>query len=121
MKILKIIAHIAVLYGFYFVGSLIQAELDLFIPGSIIGMVLLFLALTFKLIKDSWIEEGTQFLIKDMPLLFVPITVGIINYLELFSGKGFSLILIVLISTALVMISSGLTAQFFLLRKAKIE
>ena len=36
---------------FYFVGECISHFIHGFIPGSVIGMVLLFLALAFKVVK----------------------------------------------------------------------
>lgn len=84
---------------------------NLFIPGSVIGMILLFLLLSTNILKVSWIEEGAQVIIRHMILFFIPATVGIINYFGLFSGRGFLLIVIVLISTVLVMVGSGLVGQ----------
>ncbi|MBM7572459.1 CidA/LrgA family protein [Aquibacillus albus] len=118
MKVFRIIIHIIILYSIYIVGVSIQKAFDLFIPGSIIGMILFFLLLVSNIIKPAWVEEGTNYLIRIMPLIFVPVTVGIINYLGVFSGKGTLLILIALFSTALVMISSSLIAQWLLKRKA---
>lgn len=119
MNILRLILHILILYAFYYIGVWIQTTFNLFVPGSIIGMLLFFLLLTTKVLKVKWIENGTQFLLRHMPLLFVPVTVGIINYLNLFSGKGFVLVLIVLISTAIVMTSGGWIAQWLL--KGKVN
>ncbi|MCT2534389.1 CidA/LrgA family holin-like protein [Aquibacillus koreensis] len=116
MKVLHIILQIAILYGFYSVGVWIQESLNLFIPGSIIGMILLFCLLVTKVIKPVWIETGAHTLMKDMPLLFLPVTIGIVNHLDLFVGKGLFLIAIVLISTAMVMICSGHITQVLLKR-----
>lgn len=116
MQLFKIIIHIILLYGLYICGTWIQQSLNLFIPGSIIGMILLFSLLMTKAIKPNWIKDGSQLLIKNMPLLFIPVTVGIINYLELFTGKGILLAIIILVSTTLVMVSAGHVSQR-LLRK----
>jgi len=59
----------------------------------------------------TWIEDGAVFFNNNLPLFFIPATVGIIDYFYLFSGKGFLLIIIVLVSTALVMSVSGLVSQ----------
>lgn len=118
MKLLTIILHILVLYGLYLLGLWMKTLLSLPIPGSVIGMLLLFVLLITNIIKPIWIEDGTELLLKVMPLLFVPVTVGIINYLDLFAGSGFMLVIIVLFSTLLVMITSGMTTQWLLQRKA---
>ncbi|MDC3418189.1 CidA/LrgA family protein [Aquibacillus salsiterrae] len=119
MNIFKISLHITLLYCFYLIGVWIQTTFNLFIPGSIIGMLLFFLLLATNVLKDSWIETGTKTLLNHMPLLFVPVTVGIINYLGFFSGKGLLLVFIVILSTAIVMISAGWLA--LLLLKGKVD
>ncbi|MDE5415851.1 CidA/LrgA family protein [Alkalihalobacterium chitinilyticum] len=117
MTILRIIMHIAILYLFYWVGAWIQQTFDLFIPGSIIGMLLLFVLFATKVIKPKWIEYGTSLLLRHMPLLFLPVTVGVLNFLDVFSGKGFLLVIIALISTIIVMVCSGALSQLLATRK----
>lgn len=72
-----------------------------------------------KIVKVEWIEKGALLLIKYLPLLFLPITVGVITFFDVFIGKGFFIIVIVLISTTLVMVSSGLISQFLLKEKVQ--
>lgn len=112
MNILKIILHIFFLTCIYLFGNWIQETLGLFIPGSVIGMLLLFGLLITNVIKVQWIEAGAAFLNKYLALLFVPVTVGIVNYLGLFAGKGILLFVIVMVSTALVMGGSGLISEW---------
>ncbi|WP_029270181.1 CidA/LrgA family protein [Virgibacillus alimentarius] len=117
LNIGKIIFHIIILYCLYFIGNWVQDTLDLFIPGSVIGMILLFILLLTNILKVTWIEQGAQFLIKNLSLLFIPVTVGVIDYFSLFAGKGVRLIGIVLLSTVLVMIISGAVSQWIGNRK----
>lgn len=107
MKYLKIILQISVLFLFYYIGEAIQSAFSLFIPGSIIGMLLFFALLTFKLIRVEWVADGIDLLIKDMPIFFVPVTVGVVQYLDFFYGKGSLMILLVIISTFLTIGVSG--------------
>lgn len=117
MRIVKIIMQIAVLYIIFMAGTWIQKTFQLFIPGSIIGMLLLFLLLLMGAFKQEWIETGSLFLIKYLPLLFVPVTVGIISFLDVFTGKGMLIILIVLMSTVIVMVCTGLVSQWLVVKK----
>ena len=109
--------HIIILYGIYLIGNWIQVALNLFIPGSVIGMVLLFIFLMTNIIKVTWIEEGSKLIINHLTLFFIPATVGVMNYFELFKGNGFLLVLIALLSTALVMALSGVVSQWLMRRK----
>ncbi|WP_181347574.1 CidA/LrgA family protein [Thalassobacillus sp. CUG 92003] len=113
MKFIKIIVQIAMLYGFYFLGEQFQHVLNLPIPGSIVGLLVLFGALLVKAIPVTWIEEGAGTLLHYLTLLFVPATVGVINYLYFFSGKNIGLVLIVMVSTLITMLASGTVSQIF--------
>ncbi len=119
-KIYKIIIQIAFLYGIYLVGHWIQEALNLFVPGSVIGLIILFILLSTNVVKDVWVEKGANFFVKHLTLFFIPATVGIINYYGVFSGKGFLLIVIVLLSTVLVMAGSGLVTQW-MMRGKEVE
>ncbi|HHY21883.1 MAG TPA: CidA/LrgA family holin-like protein [Bacilli bacterium] len=119
MNWLRIAVHIGFLYLLYFIGVTIQKTFDLFMPGSMIGMLILLLLLSTKVVKVKWIEEGTAFLLRHMPLVFLPVTVGILSFLDVFSGKGFLLIVVALISTYMVMIASGWVSQKLAVRKER--
>ncbi|MFD0953697.1 CidA/LrgA family protein [Virgibacillus natechei] len=117
LKVMKAIIHIAVLYVIYELGSWIQRAFDLLIPGSVIGMVLLFILLMTGIVKVTWVEEGARFFINHLTLFYIPVTVGIINYFYLFAGWGFLLVIIALVSTMMVMATSGYITQLLVRTK----
>ncbi|MFG6118666.1 MULTISPECIES: CidA/LrgA family protein [Thalassobacillus] len=110
-KAVTIIVQLIGLYFLYWVGTAIQKVLHLFIPGSVIGLVLLFALLSLKLVSEQWVQKGAGFMITHLPFFFIPATVGIISYAYIFKGKGILLIGIGMFSTALVMGLSGAVAQ----------
>lgn len=105
------IFHILILSIFYLLGMFIQKVFNLFIPGSVIGLILLFILLVTNIIKLSWIKEGAQFLVNHLVLFFIPPTVGIMNYFDVFSGKGFFLVIITIVSTVIVIGVSGIVSE----------
>lgn len=111
MKIIKTIAQIALLCGFSIAGDWLHNLLHLPIPGSIIGMFLLLVALVVKICPLKWIETGAEFLLAYLPLMFIPAIVGVMNYTHLFAGSGVLLLFIVVVSTLIVMIAAGHTSQ----------
>lgn len=120
MKYVYFSLQMVLLYIFFFIGEWLQMISKLPVPGSIIGMVMLFLALTFKVIKREWLSLGSTFLLKNLPLLFVPATVGIIDYLELFQGYGILSLIISFVSTMFVFISSSLISEKMLKNEKKL-
>ncbi|MFD1852044.1 CidA/LrgA family protein [Oceanobacillus bengalensis] len=117
LKSIKIVLHICLLYILFQVGNWIEQTFHLFIPGSVIGMIILFILLLIKVINISWIEEGATFMIKHLTFFFIPVTVGIMSYLDLFRGNGIVLVLITIASTLLVMLSAGHVSQWMITRK----
>ncbi|WP_180232762.1 CidA/LrgA family holin-like protein [Bacillus sp. AFS055030] len=116
MRFVQLIVQISFLYLLFFIGNIIQKQFHLMIPGSIIGMLLLFCLLFIPLFKEKWVRDGSNFLSKHLTLLFIPATVGIMNYSSILNVHGLISILIVLVSTAVVFsltasISSYLTSR----------
>jgi holin-like protein len=117
VKLGKMIGSIVLLYIIFQFGNWVQRTFHLFIPGSVIGMIVLLLLLSTKLVRMSWIEEGANYIITNLAFFFIPVTVGIIEYYHLFMGKGFLLIVIVLVSTIFVMGGSGYVSQWLIRRE----
>ncbi|WP_102345235.1 CidA/LrgA family protein [Bacillus sp. Marseille-P3661] len=111
MKGIQIIFQILILYGFYYLGSWVQVTFQLLMPGSIIGMLLLFCLLCTKIFKLNWIDQGASFLLTHLSLLFVPVTVGIVDFFDLFRGKGLLSVVVIIVSTITVMVVSAVVSQ----------
>lgn len=111
MKGIRVILQIAILFMFSFVGDVLHNVLNLPIPGSIIGLILLLICLSCKLMPASFIADGAGLLLSLLPLLFIPAMVGIIKYPSLFSIDGGILFFIIIMSTIVTMIAAGYTSQ----------
>ena len=96
---------------FAFVGELLHHFIPLPIPASIYGILLLFLALEFNLLKVKDIKETSSFLIAIMPIMFLPPAVGIVESWGLIREAWFPYLLVILVSTVVVMAVSGLVTQ----------
>jgi len=112
MKWIKMILQILILFVVCEVGVIIQQFFNLFIPGSVIGLILMFVILTTGILPLQFVEEGSKFMNKHLVLFFIPATVGIMNYYELFAGKGVLLIFITMLSTFCVIGSAGFVSQW---------
>ncbi|KGR83960.1 CidA/LrgA family protein [Lysinibacillus odysseyi] len=112
MKIIRIIAQVGILWLFYFIGVLIVEWTGIFIPPSIIGLVLLWALLMLNIIKVKLIQEGAGFLIAFLTLFFIPATVGVVDYPELLTVSGLLLVLAVFLSTIVTIIATGKLSQY---------
>lgn len=107
MRILRTVLQILILWLFYFVGSWIVQITGLVIPGSIVGLILLWIALALKWVDLRWVADGANFLIAFLTLFFIPSTVGVIQYPELLSVPGMLLVTAVFLSTLIAFVLTG--------------
>lgn len=102
MKVLRQLSLILVIWA---VGEYISHFISkiVAIPGSIIGMILLFLLLQFKLIRVEQIKEVSNFFLDNLAFFFVPAGVSLITSLDIIKENALILIAIIVITTAIVM------------------
>lgn len=112
MQIIRTIAQIGILIIYYYLGVLIVKLTGIFIPASIIGLILLWLSLHFKLLKVQYILDGASFFLAYLTLFFIPATIGVIQYPELLSSAGIHLVVAVIISTLLTVVVTGKWSQW---------
>lgn len=111
---MKYIKQIMIILLFSFLGELLNYIIPLSIPASIYGMALLFLALTTKIIKLEQIEDIAEYLLSIMLIFFVPSAVGIMDTFFEYQDSMLPIILIVIISTLVVLIVTGLVSQLMI-------
>ncbi len=63
-------------------GEIMKYFIPLPIPGSIYGLILMFVLLLAKVIKVEHVKETGEFLIEIMPLMFIPAGVGLVTSWE---------------------------------------
>ena len=102
---------------FCFVGECISQCIHGFIPGSVIGMVLLFLALAFKVVKPCHVNKISKLLTDNMGLFFLPAGVGLMTSIGVISHYWAVILISCVISTILVIASVALVQQNFEKRK----
>jgi len=96
---------------FYLLGEMISLLLNGFIPGSVIGMVLLFLSLLLKIVRPEWVKNTATVITRNMAVFFVPAAVGLVAYVELLSNSLVTIFSAIIISTILTIIAVGLVQQ----------
>ncbi|MBD5823658.1 CidA/LrgA family protein [Lactococcus petauri] len=115
---MKIYFQLLIIFGFSFVGDTLSNSLHLPVPGSILGMIFLFLALQFKVLKFTDVDEVGSFLINNMTILFLPAGVGIMSKWSLISDFWWQIALIVLLALIVNVFVLGHLVQFI---KVKYE
>ena len=118
MKIIKQAILVLVLLQ---IGNLISKLISpiILIPGSIIGMILLFTFLLKDLIKLDHIEELSSFLLKHMGFFFIPLGVSLLNSVDLLKAVWVELAIVLLVSCFLVMFVSSKVTDIMIQRTKK--
>ena len=105
--LLSYLGSFAIILAALAVGKGISALLPFAFPGSILGMLLLFLLLNFQLIKLHWVLPAGGLLLRHMALLFVPVAVGLLAYLDVVMHSWLAILLNVLLGIALILLVVG--------------
>lgn len=106
---------------FYALGELIAWLLHGFIPGSVIGMLLLFGALCLKIVKAHHVRPVAKFLCDNMALFFVPAGVGIVNTMDILSEYWQAVLIACSVSTVVVIVVVASVQEWFEKRRKKAE
>lgn len=119
---MKIFNQLGIILGIWAGGEIISSLFNsiINIPGTIIGMIILFLFLQFKVIKEDTIKEVTDFLLNNMAIFFVPAGVSLIQSLGLITENIVVLILCITVATIIIMFVTGKTVDF-MIRKSYMK
>lgn len=111
--------QLAIILGIWAVGEYISSFIQsvVIIPGSIIGMILLFLLLQFKAIKIDSIKEISDLFLDNMAMFFIPAGVSLINSLDLIADNIFVILISIILSTAIVMYITGIIVEKMIQKK----
>ncbi|WP_114193682.1 CidA/LrgA family protein [Edaphovirga cremea] len=108
----QFIRAFALIYLCLFLGNAISALLPITIPGSIIGMLILFALLSSQILPPKWVKPGCHLLIRYMALLFVPIGVGVMSYYDQLRSQFGPLVVSCAVSTLIVMLVVAYSSHY---------
>ncbi len=103
---MKIIKQIFYILFFYVLGESVAIGIrllvpGLFIPGTLLGMLFLFVALFTRFIKPESLDDIGSFLTSNMSFFFIPASISILDYLDLLEASLFRIIILITITLLL--------------------
>lgn len=96
------------------ISNVIAKLLPFPMPASVIGLILLFILLSLKIVKLEHVETLGNSLTSLIGFLFVPAGISVINSLGVMQQYGIQIGLVVLIATIMLLGITGLFSQFIL-------
>lgn len=99
---MKIFKQIGLILLFYVIGEVLSYLILLvlprfFIPGPIIGMILLLLVMNFRWIKLKDVDEVGSFLTSNMAFFFIPAAVSVLEYFDVISPVIWQIAIVIVI------------------------
>lgn len=94
-------------------GELLGRAAALPVPGPVIGLLLLLVALQLPGLRAP-VAAAAQALLAHLSLLFVPVGVGVVAHLSLVGEHGLRLLVVIVLSTWVGMVVTALLARAWL-------
>lgn len=106
--------QIIIILAVWSCAYVLQKLLNLPVASGVLGFFLLLFLLEMKWLKLAHVERGADLLLAELLLFFIPPVVGVIQYQDLLITSGWKILLVILISTALVMMVSVYSVRLLL-------
>ena len=120
-RILKIITQVGIIFGVCWAAQIVEQALPFAFPASVIGMILMFLLLAFRVQKVDHIREKSDFLLGNMAFFFIPAGVSIINYFDVLKDWVFQLIFICIVTTVITFVVTAYSMRFVMYLMARFS
>ena len=101
---------------FFLAGEFISALFAWPVPGSVLGMLLLFVVLVVRGAISEPLRQSSQNLLPYLPLFIVPASVGIVNHMDLLKDDGLLIMFAMVISLLAGLPLAGWVMQWFMTR-----
>ena len=116
---MKYVKQLLIIILISFMGELLNYIIPLPIPGSIYGMLLMFILLCSGILKLEQVKKTGKFLLDIMPIMFIPSLAGLVENAETIRTMLLPLLVICIVTTLIVAAVSGLATEQLLKRKEK--
>ena len=97
-------------------GEMLAFALHLPIPGPVIGMALLLVALALRPALLPRLKPTSSTLLTHLSLLFVPAGVGVMVHFQRLEQEGVAIVTAIVVSTLLAIAATAATASFLMRR-----
>lgn len=118
---MKYLKQFFIILAVSFAGEILNRLIPLPVPGSIYGIVILFVLLCTGIVKVKDVKEVSKLLIEIMPIMFIPAAAGLIESWGVVKSGVIQYIVLTLVSTVVVMAVSGIVTQIFIRHGKKKE
>lgn len=119
-----VLIQIGIMFLVLFVSSVLSALMPASfpVPTPVWGLVILYLLLTFKIIKVEQVERVSTFFISILGFLFVPSGIQLYQNIDIIQKDGLRLIIVIVLSTIILLVVVAYTARLLIaIRKRLVK
>lgn len=103
-QVSTVVVQVLALSALWLLAAWLQVRLHVPMPASLLGLLLLTVALFAGVVKAGWIRQGVNWLLGEMLLFFVPAVLAVVNHPELLHSQGWRVCAVIGLSTVAVMV-----------------
>lgn len=103
----KVVLQVVVLSCIWLSMNVLRQHFGWSMPAGLIGFGLLAAGLFSGVIKVQWLKGGTNWLLAEMLLFFVPAVLVVTEYPELIQNQGLRILAVIISSTLCVMVATA--------------
>lgn len=111
LRVCSTVLQVSLLSGVWLTMDALRNHFSWSMPAGLLGFLLVAAGLFSGLIKPRWMQLGTQWLMAEMLLFFVPAILVIRQYPELIASQGLRILAVVVLSTLCVMAVTALAVD----------
>lgn len=108
---MKILKQLAIILTVCLAAECIVSLLPFAFPGSVAAILILAALLGFKILKERQIQETGDFLLSNMAIVFVPVSIGIVEDIGLLKGQIAGFLIVTGISLILTFLGTYITVR----------
>ncbi|WP_182007975.1 CidA/LrgA family protein [Vibrio sp. B1FLJ16] len=117
LHLIQLLISLSLIMGALGIGVTIQKFTDISVPGSVIGMLILFFTMVIGIVKVEWVKPGATLFIRYMILLFVPVSVGLMQHFDLLFANALPILASAVGGTLIVLVSLAWLLDYLLKEK----
>ncbi|MRG85881.1 CidA/LrgA family protein [Salinibacillus xinjiangensis] len=99
--------------GFLLLGYGVCAVFHIPLPGSVVGMIILFVFLLTGLIKLEWVENFSSFQLRHLTLLFIPPIVSLFLSSTFLNILHWNVFMILILSSVCCLLGSAFAVEWY--------
>lgn len=108
-----LVRGLAIIVAIFLAGNWLHAH-GVPIPGGVLGLLLFYAAILTGIIRLRWVERAAGVLLRHMVLLFVPLTVGLMDLGGVLSRQAVAILASLVVSFLAVLLTTGILARWLL-------